>query len=110
MRWSDPYYITAFEQHPGLLDTSDERGINRLLEQYADDVRSVARSERAPLVDVYRAFEAYGREPRRSVNDLLLAGDGIHPNQAGQALVCRLLAEHLVHQLLRAAGPAGALP
>jgi lysophospholipase L1-like esterase len=109
MRWSDPYYIEAFEQHPGLLDTSDDQGINQLLQQYADDVRTVARSERAPLVDVYRAFEAYGREPGHSVNDLLLAGDGIHPNQSGQALVCRLLAEKLVKKVLRAAaGPAGA--
>jgi lysophospholipase L1-like esterase len=34
---------------------------------------------------------------------LLLAGDGIHPNQAGQALICRLLAEKLLKQVLRAA-------
>jgi len=100
MRWSDPYYIEAFEQHPGLLDTADERGIDQLLEQYANDVRTVARSERVVLVDVYQAFEAYGREPGRSVNELLLAGDGIHPNQAGQALVCRLLAEELVKRVL----------
>jgi lysophospholipase L1-like esterase len=108
MRWSDSYYIKAFEQHPGLLDTVDERGIDQLLQQYASDVRTVARSERVVLIDVYQAFEAYGREPGRSVNDLLLAGDGIHPNQAGQALVCRLLSEDLVKRRLRPAEPAGA--
>jgi lysophospholipase L1-like esterase len=100
MRWSDPYYIRAFEPHPELLSTADERGIDRLLEQYAGDVRTVARSERVTSVDVYQAFESYGREPGRSVNDLLLAGDGIHPNQAGQAFVCRLLADELVKHVL----------
>jgi lysophospholipase L1-like esterase len=102
MRWSDPYYIKAFKEHPGFLDTADERGIDRLLEQYAGDVRAVAKSERVALVDVYQAFEAYGRRAGRSVNDLLLAGDGIHPNQAGQALVCRLLSEELSRRVLRA--------
>ena len=100
MRWSDPYYIRAFEPHPELLSTADERGIDRLLEQYAGDVRAVARSERVALVDVYQSFETYGREPRKSVNDLLLAGDGIHPNQAGQEFVCQLLADKLVKDVL----------
>jgi len=99
MRWSDPFYIKAFEPHAELLSTADERGIDRLLEEYANDVREVSRSERVGLVDVYRAFESYGREPGKSVNDLLLAGDGIHPNQAGQALVCRLLADEIVRHL-----------
>jgi lysophospholipase L1-like esterase len=102
MRWADPYYIKAFEQHPGLLDTADERGINQLLQQYASDVRAIAASEHVALVDVYRAFEAYGEQPGRSVNDLLLRGDGIHPNQSGQALVCRLLAGQLLKRVLRA--------
>ena len=100
MRWSDPFYIEAFELHPELLDTTAERGIDRLLEQYAADVRTVARSERVALVDIYQAFETYGREPGKSVNDLLLAGDGIHPNQAGQTLVCWLLADELVKHVL----------
>jgi lysophospholipase L1-like esterase len=103
MRWSDPYYIKAFKEHPGLLDTADARGIDRLLEQYAGDVRAVAASEHVLLVDVYQAFESHGRQPGRSVSDLLLAGDGIHPNQAGQALICRLLAEKLLQRVLRAA-------
>jgi lysophospholipase L1-like esterase len=41
MRWSDPFYIKAFEPHPELLSIADERGIDRLLEQYANDVREI---------------------------------------------------------------------
>ena len=85
---------------PELLDTTAERGIDRLLEQYAADVRTVARGERVALVDIYQAFETDGREPGKSVNDLLLAGEGIHPNQAGQTLVCWLLADELVKHVL----------
>jgi hypothetical protein len=40
---------------------------------------------------VFYAFEHYGALPGQSIDDILLAGDGIHPNQAGQHLVCRLL-------------------
>ncbi len=107
MRWSDPYYLNAFEQHPGLLDTANERGIDLLLEHYAADVRAIARSEHVALVDIYQAFESYDREPGKSIQDLLLAGDGIHPNQAGQALVCRLLADELVKRVLHGAERSG---
>jgi len=100
MRWEDPYYIKAFQEHPGFLDTAEERGIDRLLDEYAADVRAIGAAERVALVDVNQAFEAYGREPGRSINELLLAGDGIHPNQAGQAFVCRLLAEKILKEVL----------
>jgi lysophospholipase L1-like esterase len=105
MRWSDPFYLKAFADHPGLLDTRDVRGLDAILEQYVGDVRSVAASEHVPLVDIYQAFEAYDHEPGRSVSELLLAGDGIHPNQAGQALVCRLLADRL-ERLIAVPAPA----
>ena len=95
MRWADPYYIDAFEQAGGLLDTGSERGLDALLDLYAEDARAVARDEAVPLVDVHRAFEQYGGEPGRAVADLLLEGDGIHPNAAGQRLVCRLLAAEI---------------
>jgi lysophospholipase L1-like esterase len=95
MRWLDPFYVEVFRTHPGLLDTDAPRGIDRLLDDYAADVRRVARREHATLVDVHRAFEHYGQEPGRSIDELLLAGDGIHPNRAGQQLVCRLLAERI---------------
>jgi lysophospholipase L1-like esterase len=101
LRWADPYYIKAFEQHPGLLDTHATRGLDRYLDQYAGDVRSVGRLELAPIVDVFEAFEAYGRQPGRSVTDLLLAKDGIHPNQRGQDLVCALLSRTIITETIR---------
>ena len=101
MRWRDPYYIKAFTDHPRLLDVHAERGIDRLLDGYAEDVRDFAKRESLPLVDVFAAFESYGTTPGQSIDDLLLAGDGIHPNQAGQQLVCRLLTERLVEVLAR---------
>lgn len=99
MRWKDPYYIKAFTDHPGLLDIHEVRGIDRLLDRYATDVRDVAKSEAVPLVDVFAAFENYGKLPGHSIDDILLAGDGIHPNQAGQAIVCRLLTDRIVEVL-----------
>lgn len=96
MRWSDPYYVEVFEKDPGLLDTADERGINGLLDLYAQDARDVASNGGVPLVDVHRAFEEYGSRPGQSVDDLLMEGDGIHPNTRGQRLVCELLAAEIV--------------
>lgn len=104
MRWADPVYIEVFEKNPGLLDTQDERGINRLLDLYAEDARAVARGEAVPLVDVHRAFEDYGNEPGQSIRDLLIEGDGIHPNTFGQRLVCRLLAAEIARLMRPRAG------
>jgi lysophospholipase L1-like esterase len=103
MRWRDPFYIKAFAEHPGLLDVQAVRGIDLLLDQYATDVRSVAKIESLPLVDVFDAFERYGNVPDQSIDDILLAGDGIHPNLAGQRLVCRLLAAQIVELLMPSA-------
>ncbi|NQV87678.1 MAG: endonuclease/exonuclease/phosphatase family protein [Woeseiaceae bacterium] len=91
MRWSDPFYIDVFSQIPGLLDTSQERGINALLDPYAQDVRDVAKDEKVALIDVFTVFEDYDSQSGKSINDLLIAGDGIHPNAEGQHLVCELL-------------------
>jgi len=95
MRWGDPFYIKAFAEHPGLLDVSAVRGIDKLLDLYAQDVRDVAKSEAVALVDVFTAFESYGSSPGQSIDDLLLDGDRIHPNQAGQRFVCGLLATRI---------------
>jgi lysophospholipase L1-like esterase len=107
MRWEDPYYIKAFTDHPGLLDVKDMQGVDRLLELYAQDMRDVAKSESVPLVDIYEAFERYGQVPGQSIDDLLLAGDGFHPNQAGQRLVCKLLSDRIA-EILEHASPGGA--
>ncbi len=99
MRWRDPFYVKAFTQHPGLLDVHAVRGIDRLLDVYATDVRDVAGAHSLPLVDVFAAFEDYGRVPGRSIDEILLAGDGIHPNEAGQRLVCQLLTKKILEVL-----------
>lgn len=39
MRWADLVYVDVFQKNPGLLDTASERGINGLLDLYAQDVR-----------------------------------------------------------------------
>ena len=63
MRWSNPFYLEVFQKNPGLLDTAGERGVNDLLDLYAQDARDVAREEAVPLVDVHQAFEEHGRRP-----------------------------------------------
>ena len=95
MRWSDPFYIDVFRKSPGLLDTESERGIDRLLDVYAQDARDVASGEAVPLVDVHRVFEEHAGATGRSIDELLVSGDGIHPNTRGQRLVCELLAEQI---------------
>jgi len=92
MRWVEGGYVEVFRGHPGLLDTDAERGIDGLLDLYAQEVRDVVGEEAVALVDVHAAFEEYGGEAGRSVHDLLMEDDGIHPNAAGQRLVCRVLA------------------
>lgn len=99
MRWRDPFYIKAFTEHPGLLDVQSVRGIDLLLDQYAMDVRDVATSESSPLVDVFDAIERYGTVRGQAIDDILLAGDGIHPNEAGQRLVCQLLTAQIIELL-----------
>jgi lysophospholipase L1-like esterase len=105
MRWADPFYIKAFSEHPGLLNVGSPRGIDQLLDLYAQDVRDVARAESVALVDVFEAFENYGATPGQSISDILLTGDGIHPNQAGQRLVCKLLTGRITQVLSHDAVP-----
>jgi lysophospholipase L1-like esterase len=94
MRWGDPYYLKVFRDHPGILDVNQPRGINRLLDEYVQDVREVAHEEHVPLVDVFAAYEAYGSKPGNSMSELLIP-DGFHPSEQGQQLVCTLLARRL---------------
>jgi len=68
-------------------------GLNVRLKTYARAAGDVARQCGAELVDVYAAFEAYGAEPGRAVDDLLL--DGMHPNREGHQLIADLLRQQL---------------
>lgn len=69
----------------------DADGFNVLLREYAEVVRDVAAETETPLVDVYAAFQSHGAVEGQSVDSLLL--DGMHPNNAGHALVANMLAE-----------------
>jgi lysophospholipase L1-like esterase len=67
----------------------DPDGWNVLLKDYAAAAREVATARRVPLVDVYQLFQTYAASEGHNLNDLLL--DGMHPNDAGQAII----AEHV---------------
>jgi hypothetical protein len=63
--------------------------------------RDVAREQSTSLVDLFTAFEDYGKLPGHSINDLLLAGDEIHHNNSGQRLVCGLLTRRIAAGICR---------
>ena len=66
--------IRAEVINAGIGDTTTREGRVRL----DRDVRS------DPFyIDVFKVFEDYGKQSGMSINDLLLEGDGIHPNAAG---------------------------
>lgn len=68
----------------------DPEGLNVILTQYAAMVRSVAKEEKVPLVDVFKEME--GR-----MDALLL--DGMHPNDKGHRFVADLLMARLARVL-----------
>ncbi|MCA9055331.1 MAG: hypothetical protein KDA75_15930, partial [Planctomycetaceae bacterium] len=86
LRWTDKLR-EMYGKPPYVPD--DEDGFSVMLKEYAGTVRRVAESTHVELIDVYQAFEQYGRMENRSVDDLLL--DGMHPNERGQRLVADLL-------------------
>ena len=67
----------------------DPDGLNVTLQPYAEAVRVLAKEKKVPLIDVYAVFEAYGKVPGQSVDDLEL--DGMHPNDKGHRIVADLL-------------------
>jgi lysophospholipase L1-like esterase len=86
MRWT-PKFREFYGKPPYKPDDPD--GFNVVLKDYAEAVRKLAREERVPLVDVYAAFEAHGKQEGQSVDELLT--DGMHPNDKGHRLVADLL-------------------
>ena len=109
MRWSELYGNELRDPVLGF-DFDDPRGINRLLDIYAERAREVARQENVPMVDVLARFEAYGRVPGQDVRDLLITNDDIHPNDAGHALIAEWLLEVILAELAadRTASPGPA--
>jgi len=81
----------------------DPDGFNVLLAEYAESARKVAREESVALADAYAAFQAYGRQPGKSVDNLL--ADGMHPNAAGHLLLADLLLPLLGEDPMARSGP-----
>jgi lysophospholipase L1-like esterase len=98
MRWSELYGDELKDPALGF-DFDDPRGINRLLDVYAQRVRDVAQQLNVPLVDVSKRFEAYDRVQGQSISDILLPNDDIHPNDAGHALIAEWLTQVLISEL-----------
>ena len=98
MRWSELYGDELKDPALGF-DFDDPRGINRLLDVYAQRVRDVAHQENVPLVDVSERFEAYDRVEGQSISEILLPNDDIHPNDAGHALIAEWLTQVLMSDL-----------
>ena len=98
MRWSALYGDELKDPALGF-DFDDPRGINRLLDVYAQRVRDVAQQLNVPLVDVSKRFEAYDRVQGQSISDILLPNDDIHPNDAGHALIAEWLTQVLISEL-----------
>ena len=107
MRWSEQYGAELRDPALGF-DFADPRGINRLLDRYAERVREIAQRENVLLLDVAARFEAYGRIPGRRVDDLLIENDGIHPNDAGHARIAEWLTEMFIAELAADRAPAPA--
>jgi len=99
MRWAEKTR-ELYNKPP--YDTGDADGFNVLLGDYAEAAREVAAETDTPLVDIYAVFQAYDAEAGKSMDDLLL--DGMHPNDAGHALITSLLVEAMARK--RDAGTA----
>jgi lysophospholipase L1-like esterase len=68
----------------------DPDGWNVLLKDYAQSVRRIAKARSVTLVDTYQVFKDYSARDGHDLNDLMI--DGMHPNDAGHALI----AKHLI--------------
>ncbi len=75
-------------------DADDPNGFSAPLAEYCEIVRKIAHEQNATLIDLFRAFQNYGRVNGQSVDDLLL--DGMHPNDEGHRLITELLVPEIV--------------
>lgn len=82
MRWTEPL-LKLYGKAP--FDVNDLWGFNLTNRDYAQGVRDLAKELEVPLVDVYQHFYDYDAVAGQSTDDLLL--DGMHPNNAGHALI-----------------------
>lgn len=87
LRWTDANRA-LWESAP--YDVDDPRGLNRFNARYAEAVRRIAAEEGVGLVDVYRSFDELDVDGCAA-----LLEDGIHPNDAGHALIAGAVVEAL---------------
>lgn len=73
-------------------------GGNQLLKRYVKAVREIARTEKVPLVDVFRHFSEYEKKTGRKIQELFL-DDGVHPNERGYDLIVDKLIPHVLQGL-----------
>ena len=66
-----------------------ENGLNYLVDEYADIIRSLAAQADLPLIDVHQAFSA---DP---VTDKIVP-DGIHPNKAGHRFIADIFIKNFL--------------
>ncbi|NNM25630.1 MAG: hypothetical protein HKO59_06525 [Phycisphaerales bacterium] len=90
MRWTSRL-VTLYGHPPYDVDT--HWGLDAVLAGYAQTIRNIAERRRVPLVDVHAAFHAYDEKPGQEIRELL--PDGVHPNDAGHALVTEWLADRI---------------
>lgn len=98
MRWSEMYGEELRDPALGF-NFEDPRGINRLLDNYTEQVRKLALEKGVPLIDVSANFETYDQVDGQSIHELLIPGDEMHPNDAGHTLIAHWLAEELLARL-----------
>jgi acyl-CoA thioesterase-1 len=67
---------------------------NRTLKAYVEAVRSLARQEQVPLLDVYARFAELALEGT-DINTLFT--DGMHPNPQGHTVLAKLLLQEFHH-------------
>ena len=100
LRWSE--YTRAHYSAPPYRP-EEPRGMNVLLDDYAEVVRRVAGDERVELVDVQRMFEAAGEGGGPGVAALLR--DGVHPNDRAYRLIADGL-HPVLSRMLRVGRPS----
>lgn len=91
MRWTKPL-LKLYGKAP--FDVNDPWGFNLTNREYAQGVRDLAKELDVPLVDVYAHFYDYDAVAGQSTDELLL--DGMHPNNAGHALIAEWLVTEIV--------------
>jgi len=98
-RWS-PLTIDKYGHPP--YDPEDPQGFTRILADYAERVRMVAKDMQVPLVDIYALYDAEDLK-QAPCRDLL--PDGMHPSEKGHAMVAEKLAPVLQSVLGQTASP-----